>query len=140
MARKQSFEEFYEKNLQEQEKVKKQIEDEKLKQLQAEHCIQRVENQISYRRKKADRERTHRLITKGAAIEAICKDSQFLTEAEFYELMDEVLYEPKLQFHERVATMVQGRQSLAEEKERQLTAQEEELRVIAGMENFKEES
>lgn len=140
MARKQSFEEFYEKNLQEQEKVKKQIEDEKLKQLQAEHCIQRVENQISYRRKKADRARTHRLITKGAAIEAICKDSQFLTEAEFYELMDEVLYEPKLQFHERVATMVQGRQSLAEEKERQLTAQEEELRVIAGMENFKEES
>ena len=40
MARKKSFEEYREENLREQEKIKKQIEDARLKQLQAEHCIQ----------------------------------------------------------------------------------------------------
>lgn len=73
MARKKSFEEYREENLREQEKIKKQIEDARLKQLQAEHCIQRAENQIAYQKKKKEKARVHRLITKGAAIEAICK-------------------------------------------------------------------
>ncbi len=116
MARKKSFEEYREENLREQEKIKQQIEDARLKQLQAEHCIQRAENQIAYQRKKKDKGRVHRLITKGAAIEAICKDTQYLMESEFYELMDEVLHIPELQFHLRVADMVQGRKGIVEEE------------------------
>ena len=116
MARKKSFEEYREENLREQEKIKQQIEDARLKQLQAEHCIQRAENQITYQRKKKDKARVHRLITKGAAIEAICKDTQYLMESEFYELMDEVLNIPELQFHLRVADMVQGRKGIVEEE------------------------
>ena len=69
-----------------------------------------------YQRKKKDKVRVHRLITKGAAIEAICKDTQYLMESEFYELMDEVLHIPELQFHLRVADMVQGRQEIVEEE------------------------
>lgn len=116
MAKKKSFEEYREENLREQEKIKQQIEDARLKQLQAEHCIRRAENQIAYQRKKKDKARVHRLITKGAAIEAICKDTQYLMESEFYELMDEVLHIPELQFHLRVANMVQGRQEIVEEE------------------------
>lgn len=66
--------------------------------------------------KEKDKARVHRLITKGAAIEAICKDTQYLMESEFYELMDEVLRIPELQFHLRVANMVQDRQEIVEEK------------------------
>ena len=116
MARKKSFEEYREENLREQEKIKQQIEDVRLKQLQAEHCIQRAENQIAYQRKKKDKARVHRLITQGAAIEAICKDTQYLKESEFYELMNEVLHIPELKFHLRVADMVQGRKGIVEEE------------------------
>ena len=116
MARKKTFEEYREENLREQEKIKQQIEDARLKQLQAEHCIRRAENQIAYQRKKKDKARVHRLITKGAAIEAICKDTQYLMESEFYELMDEVLHIPELKFHLRVADMVQGRKEIVEEE------------------------
>ena len=37
-------------------------------------------------------------------------------ENEFYELMDEVLHIPELQFHLRVADMVQDRQEIIEEE------------------------
>lgn len=127
MAKKKSFEEFREENLKEQEKLKRQIEQERLLQLQAQHCINRAENQITYQRKKRDKARIHRLITKGAAIEAICRDSQYLTESEFYELMDDVLNMPELDFHKRVADMVEGRAELAAEKERELREAEEML-------------
>ena len=127
MAKKKSFEEFREENLKEQEKIKRQIEQERLNALQAQHCINRADNQIAYQRKKRDKARTHRLITKGAAIEAICRDSQYLTETEFYEVMDDVLNMPELDFHKRVADMVPGRAELAAEKERELREAEEML-------------
>lgn len=127
MAKKKSFEEFREENLKEQEKLKRQIDQERLNALQAKHCINRAENQIDYQRKKKDKARTHRLITKGAAIEAICRDSQYLTESEFYELMDDVLNMPELDFHARVADMVPGRAEIEAEKERELRESEEML-------------
>ena len=115
MARKKSFEEYREENLKEQEKIKQQIEDARLKQLQAEHCIQRAENQIAYQRKKKDKARVHRLITKGAAIEAICKDTQYLMESEFYDVMDEVRLIVVLNFHLRVADMLHCIKGIVEE-------------------------
>lgn len=132
MAKKKSFEEFREENLKEQEAIKKQIDQERMKQTQAQHRINRAENQITYQRKKREKARVHRLITKGAAIEAICKDTQYLTESEFYELMDDILNIPQIHFHARVGGMVLGRAELEEAKERGLREAEEFLLSKAG--------
>lgn len=131
MAKKKSFEEFREENLKKQEELKARIALEQLKQEQAKHRMQRAENQIAYQRKKKDKARVHRLITKGAAIEAICRDTQFLTEPEFYELMENFLNEPRLHFFEHVADMVVGRAELAEKQEQKLQEAEELLRKNA---------
>ena len=115
MRDRNKFEEFRDKSLQEQAALSSQLEEEELKEKQLKHRIQRAENHAEYQRKRKDKQRTHRLITKGAAIEAICKDTKYLTEAEFYSLMDEVLNVQELQFHERVAVMVSGRKESTEE-------------------------
>lgn len=131
MAKKKSFEEFREENLKKQEELKVRIAQEQLNQEQAKHRMQRAENQIAYQRKKRDKARVHRLITKGAAIEAICRDTQFLTEAEFYTVMENFLNEPRLHFFEQVADMVSGRAELAEKQEQKLREAEELLRKNA---------
>ena len=59
------------------------------------------------------------MIQKGAAIEAICKDTKYLTEAEFYQLMDELLHNPACKFCDVVHEMVRGRAEAAEAKERE---------------------
>lgn len=46
-------------------------------------------------------------------------------ESEFYELMEDVLNEPQLQFHLRVADLVQGRAEITKEQERRLREKEE---------------
>ncbi len=45
--------------------------------------IQRSLNYLDTQKKKKRKARTHLLIQKGAAIEAICKETKYLTEAEF---------------------------------------------------------
>lgn len=135
MAKKKSFEEFREENLKEQEAIKKQIDQERMKQMQAQLRINRAENQITYQRKKREKARVHRLITKGAAIEAICKDTQYLTESEFYELMDDILNISQIHFHARVGGMVLGRAEQEEAKERELREAEEFLLSKAGETN-----
>ena len=99
------------------------------------HRINRAENQITYQRKKREKARVHRLITKGAAIEAICKDTQYLTESEFYELMDDILNISQIHFHARVGGMVLGRAEQEEAKERELREAEEFLLSKAGETN-----
>ena len=56
----------------------------------------------------------------GAAIEADCKDTKYLTEAEFYQLMDELLHDPACKFCDVVHEIVRGRAETAEAKEREL--------------------
>ena len=81
-------------------------------------------------KKKKRKARTHLLIQKGAAIEAICKDTKYLTEAEFYQLMDELLHDPACKFCDVVHEMVRGRAETAEVKERELAEEEALLKAM----------
>ncbi len=65
--------------------------------------IARYENRIRYVEQRQRRERTHRLITRGAAIESILPGVPSLTEIQFFGLMDEVFHLPN------VAELVQRR-------------------------------
>ena len=62
---------------------------------QYEHRVQRLENRIKYKEDRKRRERAHRLITRGAAIESILPQVKDLSEVSFYELMEQVLTQPE---------------------------------------------
>lgn len=49
-----------------------------------------IENQVAYIRSRAQKKRTHRLITKGAAFESHFPESKCLTEMEFLRLIEEL--------------------------------------------------
>lgn len=130
MAKKKTFKEYSQEALLEIEKTEQALEKAKLEKEQAEHRIQRSLNYIDTQKKKKRKARTHLLIQKGAAIEAICKDTKYLTEAEFYQLMDELFHDPNCKFCEIVREMVRGREEIAEEKERKLSEEQALLKAI----------
>ena len=74
----------------EQERVQRELE-------QAQHQQQRLENRLSYMNAGERKARTHRLITRGAAIENILPAVQPMTERAFYELIEEVVSLPEVQ-------------------------------------------
>ncbi len=53
--------------------------------------IQRLENLDEYYKRGERAKRTHRLITKGAAIEHILPESKEIEDADFYQLMKKIL-------------------------------------------------
>ena len=55
---------------------------------QEKHKLHRLENRKSYLESGSRKQRTHRLITRGAAIESVMPDVKLLTEQEFYSLME----------------------------------------------------
>ena len=109
MAKKKTFQEYTQEALYEIEKTEAALKQAKLEKEQAEHRIQRSLNYLDTQKKKKRKARTHLLIQKGAAIEAICKDTKYLTEAEFYQLMDELLHNHACKFCDVVHEMVRGR-------------------------------
>ena len=74
----------------EQERVQRELE-------QAQHQQQRLENRLSYLNAGERKARTHRLVTRGAAIENLLPAVQPMTERAFYELMETVLTLPVVQ-------------------------------------------
>ncbi len=98
MAKKKTFQEYTQEALIEIEKTESSLKQAKLEKEQAEHRIQRSLNYLDTQKKKKRNSRTHLLIQKGADIEAIFKDTKYLTEAEFYQLMDELLHDPACKF------------------------------------------
>lgn len=60
--------------------------EQKLEQLR--HKAQQYENRIAYCEKGERRKRTHRLITRGAAVESVAPAVKELTEVEFYAFME----------------------------------------------------
>ena len=106
MAKKKTFQEYTQEALLEIEKTEAALKQAKLEKEQAEHRIQRSLNYLDTQKKEKRKARTHLLIQKGAAIEAICKDTKYLTEAEFYQLMDELLHDPACKFCDVVHEMV----------------------------------
>ena len=123
MAKKKTFQEYTKEALYEIEKTEAALK-------QAKHRIQRSLNYLDTQKKKKRKARTHLLIQKGAAIEAICKDTKYLTEAEFYQLMDELLHDPTCKFCDVVHEMVRGRAETAEAKEREFAEEEALLKAM----------
>lgn len=56
---------------------------------QLQHKVQQYENRIAYCEKGERRKRTHRLITRGAAVESVAPTVKALTEVEFYAFTEE---------------------------------------------------
>ena len=83
--------------------------EQKLAQLQ--HKVQQYENRIAYCEKGERRKRTHRLITRGAAVESVAPTVKALTEVEFYTFSESVFALPEVQtlLEEAIHTHDQGR-------------------------------
>ena len=71
----------------EQEQIQQEIE-------QLEHQQVLIENKISYFKGADRRKRSHRLITRGAAVESIVPAVKDMDQVDFYELMEKVLTHP----------------------------------------------
>ena len=67
-----------------------------MKKLQLEHKMQRLQNVTEYKVNKSKKARVSRLITRGAAIECICKDVELLDKAEFFLLAERIFSDPVL--------------------------------------------
>ena len=57
---------------------------------QSQHRLQRAENRKNYLAESKRKQRNHRLITRGAAIEHIFPEIKPLTEREFFELTEQI--------------------------------------------------
>ena len=63
---------------------------------QAKRQQQRLENRRNYYESGDRKKRTHRLITRGAAIESIVPEIKPMSETEFYEMMEHILSMPEV--------------------------------------------
>ena len=61
---------------------------------QEKHKLHRLENRKSYLESGSRKQRNHRLITRGAAVENVMPDVKLLTEQEFYSLMKRIAEHP----------------------------------------------
>lgn len=68
-----------------------------------ERKMQRLKNRQAYLESGSRKQRTHRLITRGAAIESIAPQTKELSEAEFYSLMESILNLPQAEHFIRSA-------------------------------------
>ena len=78
---------------------------------QLQHKVQQYENRIAYCEKGERQKRTHRLITRGAAVESVAPAVKDLTEVEFYAFAESVFALPEVQtlLAEAIHTHGQGR-------------------------------
>ena len=74
----------------EKEEVERQL-------AQEQHKIRRLENRAAYYEKGERRKRTHRLITRGAAIESVAPQTKALSETAFYAFAEQVFALPDVQ-------------------------------------------
>ena len=65
--------------------------------VQLQHKVQQYENRIAYCEKGERQKRTHRLITRGAAVESVAPTVKTLTEVEFYAFAESVFGMPEVQ-------------------------------------------
>ena len=76
------------------DELRTELERAEKKATQCERRIQRLENRLSYKENRKRKERTHRLITRGAALESILPQVKDLSEVGFYNLMEQILSLP----------------------------------------------
>ena len=79
--------------------------------VQLQHKAQQYENRIAYCEKGERQKRTHRLITRGAAVESVAPAVKALTEVEFYALVESIFSLPEVQalLAEAIQAYEQGR-------------------------------
>ena len=65
--------------------------------VQLQHKQQQLENRAAYYEKGERRKRTHRLITRGAAIESVAPQTKDLSETAFYAFTEQVFALPDVQ-------------------------------------------
>ena len=65
--------------------------------VQLRHRGDRLENREKHLEKGERTKRTHRLVTRGAAVESVCKVTTVLTETEFYSLAEQIFSLPEVQ-------------------------------------------
>ena len=75
--------------LAEKQAIEKQI-------AQYQHRADRLENREHHLAKGERTKRTHRLVTRGAAVESVCELTKVLTEAEFYALAEHIFSLPEI--------------------------------------------
>ena len=63
---------------------------------QEKHKLHRLENRKSYLENSSRKQRNHRLITRGAAVESVMPDVELLSEQEFYSLMECISEQPSI--------------------------------------------
>ncbi len=63
---------------------------------QYQHRADRLENREKHLAKGERTKRTHHLVTRGAAVESVCKITKVLTEAEFYSLAEQIFSLPEV--------------------------------------------
>ena len=78
------------------EKLKQEIADAEKKLAQERSRLQRLENRKSYYEKGDRQKRTHRLITRGAAVESIAPLVKALSETEFYSFTEKIFALPEV--------------------------------------------
>lgn len=126
MAKKENFQEYVTRTQNEIAGIESKIEAEELKKLQLEHKMQRLQNVTEYKVNKSKKARVSRLITRGAAIECICKDVELLDKAEFFLLAERIFSAQDLR--DEIAKMVVGRRERAETGEAELQSTIEDLK------------
>lgn len=126
MAKKENFQEYVARTQNEIAGIKSKIEAEELKKLQLEHKMKRLQNVTEYKVNKSRKARVSRLITRGAAIECICKDVELLDKAEFFLLAERIFSDQDLR--DKIAKMVVGRRERAEAGEAELQSTIEDLK------------
>ena len=78
------------------EELEEQLAKATAKMEQYQHQGQRIENRIRYYQQGERRKRTHRLVTRGAAVESIAPAVRSMGEVEFYSHMEQVFSLPEV--------------------------------------------
>ena len=90
------------------EKLKQEITDAEKKLTQERSRLQRLENRKSYYEKGDRQKRTHRLITRGAAVESVAPEVRPLSEQGFYSLAEQIFSMPEVRAAVQAAAQREG--------------------------------
>ena len=137
MAKKENFQEYVTRTQNEIAGIESKIEAEELKKLQLEHKMKRLQNVTEYKVNKSRKARVSRLITRGAAIECICKDVELLDKAEFFLLAERIFSDQDLR--DKIAKMGVGRRERAEAGEAELQSTIEDLKEAGDWKSSRKE-
>ena len=79
------------------EELQKEYEESAARLEQEKRKLRRLENRKAYLESGSRKQRNHRLITRGAAVESVMPEVKILTEQEFYSLMERIAEWPPVQ-------------------------------------------